>query len=165
MTHLDTPLETPTALDARTTTALRKMWNAEFPVGIGHADDASLERYFESLENRLHYVVRARDTQLAGWLATFDRSEERWFAMIVAREHQRAGLGSQLLRAAQQENVESLSGWAVDSDRFRREDGSVYPSPLRFYASHGFIACPEERFESEVLSTVRIRWSRGPRRT
>ncbi|MEO1481262.1 MAG: GNAT family N-acetyltransferase [Myxococcota bacterium] len=151
-------IEAVDALDVNDRTALRWLWNAEYPAGIAHPDDTSLRRYLDSLGNAQHLLAYSAEQDIVGWLATFDREGERWFAMIVSRACQRQGIGSRLLRRAQDEAAGPLSGWAVDSDRFRRADGSTYPSPLEFYRALGFTVLENERAESDVLSTVRIRW-------
>lgn len=134
------------------------LWNEEYPSQLGHKNIESLEAYLEGCAKKLHWFAQSEDGSTCGWLMCFERDDERWFAMIVSRAHQGKGLGKALLTEAKK--VESiLNGWAVDKTGYYKRDDSPYGAPLEFYLKNGFEVKPEVRFETEILSSVKIVWA------
>jgi GNAT superfamily N-acetyltransferase len=93
------------------------------------------------------------------WHCDFERDSERNFAMIVSRQAQGLGIGTKLLSLAKSIN-NSLFGWVVIGDGYKKIDGSEYPSPVGFYEKTGFDILYDQTWESDVLKTVKIRWGK-----
>ncbi len=138
--------------------AIVAIWNEQYPVSIRHEGLETFDAYLAALSNVIHYLLLDADT-LAGWFATFDRNDERWFSVIVDGQYQRQGLGLQLLRAAQNDEA-VLNGWVTDHNISLKQNGQPYLSPLGFYLKNGFDVLPDVRFENEKLSAVKIRWTK-----
>lgn len=136
-----------------------RLWNAEYPASIQQKSIEAFENYLVTLADAQHLLVCDEAGQIQAWFVDFMRNEERFFAMIIYAKWQHKGVGSWLLNQAKSKH-ETLVGWVVDSDRFLKVDQSVYRSPLAFYMKNGFEPVPESRYETEVLSTVKIYWKR-----
>lgn len=144
-------------LSATQKARIYQLWNTEFTAGVSYKDLADFESFLKKWEHPRHLLLLDEDGQLQGWMFLFDRDGGRWFSMLLAPAIQGQGYGSQLLRAAQQTETQLL-GWVVDDDNHLKLDGSGYRSPLNFYLKNGFEVHKEERFESEVLSAVKVSW-------
>ncbi|MFN6074914.1 MAG: GNAT family N-acetyltransferase [Fluviicola sp.] len=136
---------------------IRAIWNNEYPLSIAHATLESFENYLSSLENPTHFLVLENDSIVA-WGVTFDRENERWFALIIDRNFQGKGFGKELLQ--QMKLKESfLNGWVVIKNDSLRSDGTPYPLPLDFYLKNGFQKT-EHIFETEIFTTQKITWTK-----
>lgn len=134
-----------------------ELWNAEYPRQIAHGSTADLDTYLNKLGNPHHFLLSNPEAKIVGWLSYFIRDEATWFAMIVSASVQGKGYGTQLINLAKQQ-VSELNGWATDHNRYVKQNGETYPSPIQFYLKNGFKVLPEVRLESEKLSTVKIQW-------
>jgi ribosomal protein S18 acetylase RimI-like enzyme len=134
------------------------MWNREYPAQLTFSDITGLERYLAALGNVSHFVLYSPQGDMKGWAALFDREDERWFAIILDRDVQRLGWGSQLLARLQQQYT-TLCGWVTDHNMYVRQDGTPYPSPVAFYLKNGF-AVTAERLRVEQMNAVKIIWHR-----
>ena len=132
-----------------------KLWNQEFPAQLGYGQLEDFEQYLSNLIEPKHWLLEEHGKVLA-WALTFQREEERWFAIMVVRSHQGMRLGSRLLHTLK-ENETVLNGWVIDHNRDVKVNGSHYHSPLEFYIRLGFKVLPE-RMENEKISAVKIRW-------
>lgn len=150
---------TTTNLDAEQKEAIFRLWNNEYPQQIGYRDMAGLESYLANLNNQSHYLFIDEHSVIAGWAFSFEREHERWFAIIVDSAKQRKGVGSTMLTRLKEASP-ILNGWVVDHARYTRKNGEQYGSPLGFYTKNGFEICADARLEIDVLSAVKIRWSR-----
>lgn len=135
---------------------IRSIWNNEYPSSISHASLESFENYLSTLENPTHFFALENEVIVA-WGVTFDRENERWFALIIDRNFQGKGLGKQLLQQMKlKEN--SLNGWVVIQNDSPRLDGSPYPLPLDFYLKNGFQKTTII-LESAIFTTLKITWT------
>lgn len=139
--------------------AVLRLWNNEYGHKIRKETVAELDIYFNGLGDLHHFLLRDDAGVVHAWAATFTRNNDRWFAIIIDGSIQRRGYGKQLLNVLKA-HEEDLSGWVVDHDKDTKSDGSPYISPMDFYLKNGFEVLPEERFESEQMSAVRIRWKK-----
>ena len=87
------------------------------------------------------------------------RDNERWFAIILHSKFQGRGLGTKLLKFAKHQEQE-LNGWVIDHNRDKKKNGECYTSPLSFYLKNGFEKLPENRFKSQKISAVKIKWKK-----
>ena len=133
------------------------LWNAEYPASIQQKSIEAFENYLATLVDAQHLLVCDEAGQIQAWFVDFVRNEERFFAMIISAKWQGKALGSWLLNQAKNKH-DKLVGWVVDSDSFLKVDQSIYRSPLAFYIKNGFEPVLESRYETEVLSTVKIYW-------
>ncbi len=135
------------------------LWNAEYADHLAHADVASLDAYFEKLEDVTYYLLKDDEEDVKGWAITFDREDERWFAIIISEKLQGKGYGNMMMdRIKQDEPV--LNGWVTDHIEDIRSDGRPYLSPIDFYIKNDFVVLENTRFEKGRLKAVKIRWTR-----
>lgn len=135
------------------------LWNDEYPAQLNHESVDTLETYLNGCRAKKHWLAIDENGTICGWFMSFERNAERWFAMIIHRKHQGKGLGKLLLTKVKLIEP-SLNGWAVDEIGYQKQDGTAYNAPLEFYIKHGFTLAPEVRFETEILSSVKIVWSK-----
>jgi ribosomal protein S18 acetylase RimI-like enzyme len=133
-----------------------QIWNEVYPVALVYRDFAAFEEYLFKIGDPIHYVI-SENQKILGWMATFERTNERWFSIIINPNHQNQGLGRMLLDGAKKE-AQSLNGWVVDHDNDLKSNGEAYNSPLHFYIKNGFQVIRETRLEIENLSVVKIQW-------
>lgn len=136
-----------------------RLWNQEYPRTLSYKTTADLEAYLKTLEDPIFYFALDTSDNPVAWSTLFNREGERWFAMIVADEAQRNGIGGQLLERMK-EKERSLYAWAIDHFDDVKSNGEIYLSPLPFYLRNGFTICHGERFPSDILSAVKIMWKR-----
>lgn len=139
--------------------AIYYLWNNEYPRQLAFHHYDELEGYLTTLSDQHHYFVADNAGRICGWAVVFERENERWFAIIIDGAWHRKGVGAKLLAALKETETE-LNGWVTDHDRYTRQDGTAYPSPLTFYCKNGFVVCAETRLETEKLNAVKIRWNR-----
>jgi hypothetical protein len=132
-----------------------RLWNAEYPVNIALNTMADLDDYLQRMNQPVHFFASKQGRTLA-WASLFTRDNLQWFGIIVGRNEQGTGTGSLLLHCLKQYTTE-LYGWATDHERYKKNDGSVYSSPIGFYLKHGFTLLTE-RLETDQLSAVKIYW-------
>ncbi len=130
------PIEIVEKIDLETLRQVWSIWNTEYPAKIAYPTVAGLGDFLHTLENPRWHLIRDED-RLSGWLLTFDYIGSRWLAMAIARDQQRLGIGTRLLKQAMQEGT--LSAWVVDEAVYLRADGEIYPSPVPFYLKHGWV--------------------------
>jgi len=136
--------------------ALLQLWNAEYPRDIAMASENDLADYLSEFQKPRHHLYYHENGELMAWYCLFEREQIPWFVIIISRKAQGSGLGSSILRKAQMEES-LLNGWAVEDSRYRRADGSIYPSPLPFYIKNGFRLTGKKPAESN-LNIVHILW-------
>lgn len=140
--------------------AVFDIWNAEYPAHLGHASVESLDKYLDALGDPSHYLALDEDKKVVGWLITFDREEDRWFALLIHRSAQKQGLGSKMLMVVQQ-NEPVLNGWSVDHNKDIKADGSSYLPTVSFYEKNGFEVISSVRIEKGDVSSVKVRWQKA----
>jgi len=140
--------------------AIMYIWNDVYPAQLAHTTIMSFEKYLTPLKNEHHILVQDNVDAIVGWFVTFDRQQERWFAMLLADQIKGQGIGSELLRQAKAMN-KVLNGWVVAHNDYKRTDGACYRSPLGFYVKNEFEVLEENRLEDPKLSVIQVRWELG----
>lgn len=129
--------------------------NSSYPIGINYEDLSAFKSFLNPLAHIRHYIILSPHNSIEGWMMTFDRSEERWFSIIISESSQGKGYGKSLLQQVLNDEPK-LCGWVVDHENDIKADGSPYPSPLGFYLNLGFYTVPQERFEKPGISCVKV---------
>ena len=138
---------------------LFQLWNNVYPQQLEYKEIGQLEMYIQSLENSYHLLLCHGADTVIGWAFSFDREGERWFAILLQKLAQRKGYGRELLNHLKNHDA-ALNGWMIDHDRYITADGKSYMSPLDFYKKCGFEILSDQRLELDIISAVKIRWSR-----
>jgi len=136
---------------------LYQLWNTEYPVQLVYESITDFHCYLNGLQEPQHYLLYAADGNIAGWAFTFLRDGARWFGIIVAGKWQGRCIGKRLIMCLKNDNTE-LYGWVTDHDRYLKQDGTPYRSPVAFYEKLGFKVC-KERLNIPHLSAVKIVWT------
>lgn len=136
---------------------IRNIWNNEYPKVLYQEKQETLDSEIKTLKNARHTLVVDEQQNVQGWYADFDRDEARWFLIILSASSQNKGIGTKLLQKAQQQN-ESLCGWVIFSDTYKKADGTFYKSPLAFYQKLGFKIHRKILFQSEIMETLKVEW-------
>jgi len=131
------------------------IWNTVYPAQITHNTIADLDKYLATIGNTTHTLAKINE-RTVGWLSTFDRNNDRWFAIIVDPGHQRRSIGTRLMHELQT-TEQKVYGWIVLEDNYIKRDGSVYLSPKEFYKKFDFVIT-DEFFASDALTTTKIYW-------
>ena len=69
------------------------------------------------------------------------------------------GYGELLLNSLK-EGLNEFYGWVIDHDRDLKSNGEPYQTPMPFYLKNGFELLADQRLETEIISAVKIKWSR-----
>lgn len=153
MNILETLALTPSQL-----IAVLALWNQEYPENLNYSM-ADFEKYLHALTNIKHYLLSAYDGIVAGWAFTFNRDEQKWFAIILDQSKQMQGYGTHILNKLKETEPE-LNGWVIDHNNYLKANGEPYKSPLGFYIKNKF-EVTSTRLETEKLSAVKIIWRKG----
>ncbi len=113
-----------------------RLWNAEYPVQLVHENLLSLESYLGSLHAAEHALVKDGQKNVMGWLVRFHREQDIWFAIIISRQNQGMGIGTQLMDLLPRD--EQVYGWVVTDKNQLLFDGQSYRSPVEFYLKMDF---------------------------
>ncbi|WP_420387080.1 N-acetyltransferase [Roseivirga sp.] len=136
-----------------------EIWNNEYPAKIGYKDISEFEAYLEKLADQHHILALDSAQSVKGWFFDFIREEDRWFAIILDSSLQGKGIGSKILDLAKSINT-VLNAWVTDHNTDLKKNGEPYLSPLQFYVKNGFEVLTEVRVETDILSAVKIRWTK-----
>lgn len=139
--------------------SLMQLWNAEYPVKLNLKTIEDFELYLNGLSETKHYLLLNDSDLIQGWVFTFLREEENWFAIILNSNIHGKGIGPLLMNEIKM-NTTSLNGWVIDQENEIKHNETFYKSPLQFYIKNDFIICSEIRIENEKLSAVKINWKR-----
>ncbi len=135
------------------------LWNNEYPSNLAYPELSDFDAYLNNLKEQDHILLVDHLDVVKGWYFSFVREDERWFAIIIDGALQGAGYGSQLLNMAKR--IEPiLNGWVIDHNRDLKRNGQNYSSPLPFYIKNDFDVLSAVRIELEVISAVKIKWSK-----
>lgn len=132
--------------------AILNLWNGEYPENLVFKSASELDNYLKNLLNPTHYFLH-NSNKIVGWAFTFERENEKWFAIIVSEKYQKKGFGKKLLDKLQLAEP-ILNGWVIDNNLSKKNNGEFYKSPLQFYLKNGF-EITNERIET-VISAVKI---------
>ncbi len=134
------------------------LWNNEYPEKLSYNSLIEFDHYLQNLNNLKHYLLTGNIDIILGWALTFDRDNEKWFAIILSEKVQGKGLGRKMLDELKQ--VEPiLNGWVTDYNNDKKKNGLTYVSPLKFYEKCGFEILTDNRLELDKISAVKIKWT------
>lgn len=145
-----------TSLTENQTNQIRKLWDEEYPINLNGRFDILMNE----ATNIFHYLIQNESEEIMGWVVIFEKSNEKRFSIIVPRPFQGFGFGKQLIDKLKEDN-ESFYGWVIDHNRDLMQNGTHYKTPLEFYMKLGFEVLTDVRVETEILSAVKIRWSKN----
>ncbi len=135
------------------------IWNQEYPVTLNYESPDEFEEYLSKLENISHYLAIDEYDIIKGWMAVFDRDNERWLALLIDSSAQSQGIGTHMLNAAKFNETE-LNGWVIEHDIYIKADGKPYLSPLEFYRKNGFEVLDDQHLQNHKINAVKIRWTK-----
>jgi hypothetical protein len=134
------------------------LWNNEYPENLSYKSLIEFDHYLQNLNNINHFLLTVNIDIIIGWALTFDRDNEKWFAIILSEKVQGKGLGRKMLDELKQ--VEPiLNGWVIDHNNEKKKNGLTYVSPLKFYEKCGFEILTNNRLELDKISAVQIKWA------
>lgn len=136
---------------------LFQLWNNEYPQQLGFSTISDFENYLRALGKPIHFIANDEVLEVVAWAFTFERENERWFAIIIDGSYQRKGLGTRLLGELKKDEI-ALYGWLTDHDNYKKSNGETYWSPKEFYLKNDFVFCESVRLETEKLSAIKIKW-------
>ena len=134
------------------------LWNNEYPEKLSYYSLIEFDLYLQNLNNLKHYLLTGNIDIILGWALTFDRDNEKWFAIILSEKVQGKGLGRKMLDELKQEEP-ILNGWVIDHNNDKKKNGLTYISPLTFYEKSGFEILTDNRLELDKISAVKIKWT------
>lgn len=147
-----------TELNEQAKKQVLELWNSEYPKKLSYKTLTDFEEYLQKLKNLKHFLLTTDKNLIFGWAFTFDRENEKWFAIILSEKIKGQGLGSQMLdKLKQTEKI--LNGWVIDHDNDKKKSGETYSSPLNFYRKCGFEILGTQRLELDTISAVKIQWT------
>jgi len=135
------------------------LWNDEYLKNLRYKTIAEFDKYLNGLHNKKHYWLIGNEGVIAGWATTFERSNEKWFAIIINSAIHGIGHGTAILNKIKKEE-QQLVGWVIDHEQDSKLNGGKYRSPLTFYLKNQFIILPNSRIESAIISAVKIVWQK-----
>ena len=144
--------KTITAIQAE---QLDKLWNDEYPKNLNNRFNILLH----GIEEFEHHLLFSDTNEIIGWAVGFLRDEEIWFSTLVSSIHQHKGFGRMLINSLKQRHHE-LNGWVIDHNNDLKVNGEFYNSPMQFYLKNDFEIITGKRIETEIISAVKIRWTR-----
>lgn len=134
-----------------------ELWNSEYTEKLHYNNLNEFEIYLEGLSHLTHFLLTNEEKLILGWASTFERDNEKWFAIILSERIKGKGLGQKLLNELKKVN-KVLNGWVIDHNNSKKRNGQLYVSPLNFYKKCGFEIIHEERLELDKISAVKIKW-------
>ncbi|MES2574634.1 MAG: GNAT family N-acetyltransferase [Bacteroidota bacterium] len=135
------------------------LWNSEYPEKLSYNSLTDFDNYLQNLNNLKHFLLTSDKGLILGWALTFDRENEKWFAIILSEKIKGQGLGRKMLDEIK--NTEPvLNGWLIDHNNDKKKNGKQYISPLKFYEKCGFGILSDVRLELNKISAVKIKWAK-----
>lgn len=135
------------------------IWNKVYTAKITYQSIDELDNYLNRVSNHKHLLI-INNATLMGWYFQFMREDETWFSLMLDPSMHGKGYGSKLLNIAKQ-SVDELNGWVIDKSNEPKLDGTIYQSPLEFYLKNDFTVIHDTRLEVEVISAIKIKWTRN----
>lgn len=148
-----------TELNNKQKEKILELWNNEYPEKLAYNSIADFENYLNKLTEQNHYLLVDENEKINGWATTFIRENEKWFAIIVSEKLHGKGFGTKILNELKN-NENALNGWVIDHNSDKKINGNFYQSPLKFYLKNGFKTLAETRLELEIMSAVKIKWTK-----
>lgn len=137
--------------------SLFRLWNNEYPAKLAYVEMQQFEDYLAQLHNISHYLWFDNFENIQAWAFTFTREKARWFAILLDKNLQNKGIGTQLLNFLKTKENQ-LTGWVIDHSNDIKLDGTIYKSPLQFYIKNKFEIIENQRLETDKISAVKIKW-------
>ncbi len=125
------------------------LWNSEYPDKLTYQNLNEFDNYLQNLNNLKHFLLINNIDFILGWALTFDRDNEKWFAIILSEKLQGKGLGRKMLDEIKNNE--------------KKKNGQPYISPLTFYQKCDFEILSDDRLELDKISAVKINWTREKR--
>ncbi|MFD1629813.1 GNAT family N-acetyltransferase [Pseudopedobacter beijingensis] len=148
-----------TELNNKQKERILELWNNEYPEKLAYNSVSDFENYLNKLTEQNHYFLLDKSEEINGWATTFIRENEKWFAIIVSEKLHGKGFGTKILNELKN-NENTLNGWVIDHDSDKKLNGNFYQSPLKFYLKNEFEMLSETRLELEIMSAVKIKWTK-----
>lgn len=139
--------------------SLMQLWNTEYPENLNYETIHDFDLYLNGLSDAKHYLLIDDQNKIKGWVFTFLRNNEDWFAILIDSQIQGTGKGSLLIEELKKNN-DNLNGWVIDHENGIKQNKEPYKSPLLFYLKNGFTVCSDTRIENEKIAAVKINWKR-----
>ena len=136
-----------------------RLWNQEYPERLTYNSFDDFDQYLNKLKNLNNYLLLDKQNKLKGWASTFDRDNEKWFAIIISSELHGQGIGTKLLDLLKYDES-NLNGWVIDHNLDKKLDGNTYRSPLEFYVKNDFEILKDIRLDIDIMSAVKINWKK-----
>jgi GNAT superfamily N-acetyltransferase len=136
-----------------------ELWNTEYPEKLAYNSLTEFDNFLQNLTKLKHFLLTNDSNFIFGWALSFDRDNEKWFAIILSEKIKGKGYGRKMLDELKQ--VEPiLNGWVIDHNNDKKKNGLIYFSPLKFYEKCGFEIQTDNRLELDKISAVRIKWTK-----
>ncbi|QLC65679.1 GNAT family N-acetyltransferase [Flavobacterium sp. LPB0248] len=135
------------------------LWNREYPEKLSYNSLTEFDNYLQNLNNLKHFLLTSDIGLILGWALTFDRDNEKWFAIILSEKIKGNGLGRKMLDKIKNTEL-VLNGWVIDHNKDKKKNGQEYISPLKFYEKCGFRILKDVRLELDKISAVKIKWQK-----
>ena len=148
-----------TELDQKQKIQIFELWNNEYPEKLAYKTVEEFENYLNNLIEQSHYLLLDEVGQYSGWATTFTRDNEIWFAIIISEKLHGKGIGTKILNSLK-EDKHALNGWVIDHNSDKKLNGSIYKFPLDFYIKNNFNVINDTRLELEIMSAVKIKWTK-----
>ncbi len=136
------------------------LWNNEYPEKLSYNSLGEFDNYFQNLTKLNHFLLTIDTDLILGWALTFERDNEKWFAIILPEKIKGKGFGRKMLNELKKEE-QILNGWVIDHNNDKKKNGLTYVSPLKFYEKCGFDIQTDNRLELDKISAVKIKWTKG----
>ena len=148
-----------TELNLKQKEEIFELWNNEYPEKLAYKTIVDFENYLSKLTEQNHYLLLNENEETKGWATTFKRENEKWFAIIISEKLHGKGFGTKMLNTLKN-NEKTLNGWVIDHNSDKKLNGNFYQSPLEFYIKNEFEILSETRLELEIMSAVKIKWTK-----
>lgn len=136
------------------------LWNNEYPEKLSYNSLGEFDNYLQNLTKLNHFLFTIDTGLILGWALTFERDNEKWFAIILSEKIKGKGFGRKMLNELKKEE-QFLNGWVIDHNNDKKKNGLTYVSPLKFYEKCGFDIQIDNRLELDKISAVKIKWTKG----
>ena len=96
------------------------LWNTEYPEQLVYKELRDFKNYLDGITSKRHLLIQSEEDALLAWGVVFTRTNERFFAIILATGFQRKGYGTLLLNELKKDEIK-LSGWVITSDQYKNK--------------------------------------------
>lgn len=133
-----------------------RLWDEEYPQNLA----GRYRQLLNGVDSYRHHLLLDDAGSTAGWAVEFEKDDEIRFSIIVPAALQGKGYGRMLLDSLKS-GLDEFYGWVIDHDRDIKANGEQYRTPLPFYLKNGFELLPEQRIEAQIISAVKIKWTKS----